>query len=339
MLKTRPIAIALILAAIGLSPLAEAQTPPASAWPEPNADAMPAGALKEVVLYGRKLFNETYAVIGPDVPNRAMRYSGNNLSCKNCHLGGGTEKFALPLIGVFGMFPADMARENEVRTLEDRIQGCMERSMNGRQIPVSGKEMKAMVAYIQFLSIGVPTGRAPEGRSTPPLPVMARAADPKRGAQVYLDYCEECHMKDGRGMRNGVAGDAKGYTYPPLWGPDSFNDGAGMHRVIASASFIRANMPFGTHYDKPQVPVEDAWDVAAYINSQDRPKMANLDRDYPIRARKPVDAPFAPHPDNFPLSQHKYGPFQPILDARRAGATAPAATAAPAAAAAPAAGR
>jgi thiosulfate dehydrogenase len=312
-------ALALILAGVGLASIVRAQTP--APWPNPNPDTMPAGLLKDTVLYGRKVFNETYAVVGPEVADRAMRYAGNNLSCKNCHLGGGTQKFAIPMIGVYGMFPADMARENDVRTLEDRIQGCMERSMNGRSLPVTGKEMKGLVAYIQFLSRDIPVGKAPEGRGTPPLPPMARAADPKRGQQVFHDYCEECHQADGKGMRNGAAGDAKGYMYPPLWGPDSFNDGAGMNRVITSSAFIHANMPFGTHYDQPQVTAEDAWDVAAYINSQDRPKMSNLDRDYPNRARKPVDAAFPPYADNFPAAQHKYGPFQPLIDAQRARAT------------------
>ena len=83
-----------------------------------------------------------------------------------------------------------------------------------------------------------------------------------------------CHQPDGQGLRKGTQADAAGYVYPPLWGPDSFNDGAGMHRLIASASYIRANMPLGTRYDAPALSVEDAWDVAAFINSQPRPPRA-----------------------------------------------------------------
>ena len=90
-----------------------------------------------------------------------------------------------------------------------------------------------------------------------------------------------------------------------------------MHRLIASASFIHANMPFGTTFDAPAISNEDAWDVAAYINSRPRPKRANLDLDYPNRARKPVDAPFPPFADKFPLVQHRLGPFQPIMDAQK----------------------
>jgi thiosulfate dehydrogenase len=224
------------------------------------------------------------------------------------------------MIGVYGIFPQYIARENEVRTLEERIEGCMERSMNGRILPIGGKEMKALMAYIQFLSTGVPVGKAPQGRGSPPLPLLTRAADPKRGAAVYQANCAACHQPDGQGKRNGVPGDAKGYMFPPLWGPDSFNDGAGMHRVITSATFIHANMPYGTHYDAPVLSNDDAWDVAAYINSQTRPHRDHLDTDYPDRSKKPVDAPFPPFADNFPLEQHRLGPFQPIIDAAKSAA-------------------
>jgi thiosulfate dehydrogenase len=311
------ISLALLGTAVG------AQTPqPDADWPQPDPDKLAAGPYKDTVLYGQKLFVETYSVLGPEVSNVDMRYSGNNLSCENCHLDAGRQRYANPMIGVYGAFPTYIGRENEVRTLEERIEGCMERSMNGRALPIGGSEMKALVTYIQFLSTDVPVGKSLPGRATPALPLLTRAADPKKGEEAFHNYCAECHGDDGHGMRNGAPGDAKGYMYPPLWGPDSFNDGAGMHRLIASASFIHANMPFGTHYDMPQIPVEDAWDVAAYINTQDRPKMANLDRDYPNRVRKPVDAPFAPFNDKFPLEQHRLGPFKPIQDAQAAAAAA-----------------
>src|SRR5690348_4732149 len=290
----------------------------ADAWPSPNPEKLASGAFRDTVLYGRKLFTETFAVIGPEVPLASMRYSGNNLSCQSCHLQGGTQRFAIPMVGVYGLFPQYIARENEVRTLEERIEGCMQRSMNGRDLPVDGREMKALVAYIQFLSTGVPVGKALEGRGSPALPLLNRAADPKHGNAVYQANCAACHQPDGQGKRNGAPGDAKGYMFPPLWGPDSFNDGAGMHRLIASASFIHANMPFGTHYDAPALSAEDAWDVAAYVNSQPRPHREHLDADYPDRSRKPADAPFPPFTDKFPLEQHVFGPFRPIMDAQAA---------------------
>ena len=126
------ICLVLALALLGATPAARSQT--GEAWPQPNAESLPAGAFKETVLYGRKLFNETYSVIGPEVRDTSMRYSGNNLSCQSCHLQGGMQRFAIPMIGVYGIFPLYIAREDEVRTLEERIQGCMERSMNGRTL-------------------------------------------------------------------------------------------------------------------------------------------------------------------------------------------------------------
>lgn len=314
-MKLRVVFATIIAVALGAS--GHAQTG-SDAWPNPDPQKLPAGAVKSTVLYGQKLFNETYAVIGPEVADASMRYSGNNLSCESCHLQSGTQRFAIPMIGVYGLFPQYIARENEVRTLEERIEGCMDRSMNGHALPLGGKEMKALVAYIQFLSTGVPVGKAVQGRGSPNLPLLARAADPAHGAEVYRTTCAACHQADGQGKRNGAPGDAKGYQFPPLWGPDSFNDGAGMHRVITSASFIHANMPFGTHYDAPVLSVDNAWDVAAYINSQPRPHRDHLDQDYPDRSRKPADAPFPPYADKFPQQQHVLGPFRPIIDAQAA---------------------
>ncbi len=319
MLSRRNIIIVLLAVQFSTAPVMaqQKQALETTAWPQPDVSRLPPGVWKDVVLYGRKLIAETYNLVGPEIADKAKRYAGNNLACQNCHLDGGRQRFALPLIGVYGAFPAYMARENEVRTLEDRINGCFERSMNGRTLPVGGKEMKSLVAYIQFLSTGVPVGTNVVGRSVPPLPLLTRAADSMRGKSLYQKNCASCHQPDGQGVRNGVKGDAKGYQYPPLWGPDSFNDGAGMHRLISSAGFIHANMPFGTTYKAPALSAEDSWDIAAYINSQPRPKRGHLDRDYPDRSRKPADAPFPPFNDQFSLKQHRLGPFQPILDVQK----------------------
>ena len=325
MLSYRNIIIALLAIQFSTAPASAQpkQAPETAAWPQPDVNRLPPGIWKDAVLYGHKLIVETYNLVGPEIADKAKRYSGNNLACQNCHLDGGRQRFALSFIGVYGAFPAYMARENEVRTLEDRINGCFERSMNGRALPVDGKEMKSLVAYIQFLSTGVPVGTNTVGRGVPPLPLLTRAADPKRGGSLYQNNCASCHQAHGQGVRNGVKGDAKGYQYPPLWGPDSFNDGAGMHRLISSAGFIHANMPFGTNYDAPTLSVEDAWDIAAYLNIQPRPMRPHLDRDYPNRSRKVVDAPFPPFGDQFPLKQHQLGPFQPILDAQKVSGLSP----------------
>src|SRR6201987_1246100 len=130
----------------------------------PDVDALPMDAFGRTVRVGRDLIGTTGATIGPEASDPAKRFSGNGLECQSCHLDAGTKKFGLPLAGVWGLFPQFIGRENEVRTLEDRIDGCMERSMNGRALPSDGPEMKAMLTYIRFISAGVPTGRSAEGR-------------------------------------------------------------------------------------------------------------------------------------------------------------------------------
>jgi thiosulfate dehydrogenase len=106
-----------------------------------------------------------------------------------------------------------------------------------------------------------------------------------------------------------------GYLNPPLWGPDSFNDGAGMSRLTDAANFIHFNMPNGTSFDDPYLGQADAWDVAAYVISQPRPKKAGLDKDFPNLLLKPVVASYGPYADTFSEKQHKYGPFGPIEQA------------------------
>jgi len=251
------------------------------------------------------------------------RFSGNGLECQSCHLDAGTKKFGLPLAGVWGVFPQFIARENEVRTLEDRINGCMERSMNGRALPPDGPEMKAMLTYIRFISAGVPTGRGAEGRGTPPVPLPTAASDPKRGAKLFAETCAVCHQANGQGVRFGPedAAERHRYQFPPLWGPDGYNDGAGMARPIMAATFIRANMPKGTEYDHPVLSAQDAFDLAVFINTQPRPHRIGNERDFPDRALKPADATYPPFLGPFLPSQHLTGPWQPIQQWQKENAT------------------
>ncbi|MEZ5953253.1 MAG: c-type cytochrome [Hyphomonas sp.] len=284
-------------------------------WPHPEPEMLADGPSKQQVLYGRNLVTETYAYLGPDVADPDMRYAGNGLACGSCHLDAGRKRYGLSFVGVAGAYPRDMARENSDQTLAQRINGCFERSMNGRALPEESAEMQAIIAYIGFLSEQAPAGL--DGRGAPALGFMDRAADPVRGAELYLTKCASCHGADGQGKPKDDG--AAGYAYPPLWGRDSFNTGAGMHRILKSASFIRANMPFGVSFEAPVLTEEEAFDIAAFINVQSRPEMTGLDRDYPDRTRKPVDAPFPPYADNFSQDQHKFGPWKPIDAARNRG--------------------
>ena len=143
------------------------------------------------------------------------------------------------------------------------------------------------------------------------LKYLTRAADAATGNKVYLMRCQTCHGLDGQGQLNNTG---TGFTYPPLWGTSGYNDGAGLYRISSFAGFVKNTMPFGTDYHHPTLTDEEAWDVAAFVNSQPRPHK-DQHADWPILSKKPVDFPFGPFTDSFTEKQHKYGPFQPIADA------------------------
>jgi thiosulfate dehydrogenase len=300
----------------GLAEVPAAAAAPADAGPVTfdirDIDSLPDDAWGRLVRYGRDLFTQTSGHIGPEASDTAMRYAGNNLRCQTCHLDAGTRPFAMALVGVYAGFPQYRGREDAIGTLEGRINGCMERSMNGRALPLGSRELKAMVSYMYFISEGVPIGTTVRGRGLMPFAPPDRAVDLARGERVFAEQCAACHAPDGQGVRAGEPGDGGGYTYPPLWGPDSYNTGAGMHRVLTAASFIQHNMPFGTTYESPVLSAEDAYDVAGYINNKPRPEKANTEADFPNRLKKPADCPYGPYADDFPQQQHKFGPFQPI---------------------------
>jgi len=158
-----------------------------------------------------------------------------------------------------------------------------------------------------------------EGGGTLKLKPLSRPADQVAGKQVYAATCVACHGDNGQGVRRGKPGDANGYMFPPLWGPDSYNTGAGMARVTLAAGFIKGNMPNGITHINTVLTDEQAFDVAAFMNSQPRPVKANLQADFPARKNKPVDAAFPPYTPGFSAEQHKYGPWQPIMEAREKG--------------------
>ncbi|RNJ50395.1 c-type cytochrome [Methylocystis hirsuta] len=304
----------LALLALGSSVAAEeigASSP--KFWSVPQVGALPYDAHGRLIRRGRDLITATYSHIGPDMPDRAQRFAGNNLACGNCHLDAGVKKFGLPLFGVAEDFPTYSARAGARITLQERINSCMTRSMNGRPLPVSSAPMRAIVAYIQFLSTGVRKGEKLSGLGAgETVPELERAADPARGRDIYQARCIGCHNVDGAGVQNSLPGLGAGYAFPPLWGSDSFNDGAGMARLITAATFIHSNMPDGVDYLHPRLSPEEAWDVAALMISRPRPHRAGLEKDFPDLLQKPIDAPYGPYADGFSEEQHKFGPYGPI---------------------------
>jgi thiosulfate dehydrogenase len=221
----------------------------------------------DLIRYGHELIVDTAGQIGKNAKDADKRYAGNELACVNCHLNAGLQPFAAPFVSTFATFP--MMVDDQVITLTDRINGCMRRSMNGKNLPVDGKEMEAMIAYIKYLGHDTPQGVRIAGMGLLSLQDPPSAADATRGEQVYAKSCASCHKPDGQGERK--ASPAIGYSIPPLWGDDSFNAGAGMAKLAYAAAYIRANMPFTINYKDPVLSLQQAWDVAAYMTSKPRP--------------------------------------------------------------------
>ena len=268
-------------------------------------------AENEIIKYGHELFINTPKYLGPNNGNQEMVFAGNNLSCNNCHLLAGTKPFSMPLIGIIQRFPQYRGRENKIGTIEERINGCFERSMNGHMLPEDSNEMKAMVSYLKFLSRYAPQDGNVKGQGYTELKIPNRAVDLEHGKSVFQTICIQCHGPEGQGLKYP---DGLVYQYPPLWGNDSFNNGAGMNRVLTAAQFIKGNMPFGTTVNTIKLTDEEAYDVAGYINSMERPVKPNLEQDFPDLLKKPVSTPYGPYADSFSLEQHQKGPFQPIMD-------------------------
>jgi thiosulfate dehydrogenase len=191
---------------------------------------------------------------------------GASLNCANCHIADGTQRDAMPLVGSYARFPVYRARSGRVELIENRINDCFERSMNGKALDAHSAEMRDIVAYLAFLSRGFPVGVDMDGQGVPALPAMK--GDTARGRAVFAANCVVCHGTDGHGTA----------VAPPLWGPKSFNIGAGMTRVQSAARFIHEVMP----RDRPGVLTpQQAFDVASYISSRPRPDFAGKENDWP----------------------------------------------------------
>ena len=234
----------------------------------PADSEIPDGALGASIRRGRALLAAT--------PDSLPHNVGGQLRCTSCHLDDGTRVNAAPLVGVYARFPQFRDRSNSVAIIEDRVNDCFQRSMNGRALAYDSRDMRDIVAWLAFLSRGTPVHKDTAPRGIPLLATLT--PDTSAGRAQFTTTCAACHGMDGQGTPAG----------PPLWGPKSFNIGASMARLRTAASFIKYNMP----NDRPgTLTAQQAFDLAAYVNSHSRPDLAGKEDDWP-RGDAPADVPY-----------------------------------------------
>jgi thiosulfate dehydrogenase len=234
----------------------------------PADNEIPAGALGASIRRGRALLEHTRDSLPANV--------GNKLRCLSCHLDGGMRANSAPLVGVYARFPQYSARSGTTITIQDRINGCFVRSMNGHPLPAASPALRDITAYLAFLSREVPVGAHVKGEGFAAMTPLK--GDSAIGRMLFASRCARCHGDDGGGT----------VVAPPLWGTESFNIGAGMARLRTAASFIRHNMP----YDQPgTLTDQQAFDVAAYVTSRPRPDLPGKEYDWP-RGGAPPDVAY-----------------------------------------------
>lgn len=277
-------------------------------WSAPDTSEIPQTEEGNLIKYGRTLVINTAAFFGP---KGSIAHVSNGMNCQNCHLNAGTKPFGNNFSLVATGYPRYKDRSASVETFVKKINDCFERSLDGKKIDTSSREMKAFVAYVKWVGKGVAKGSKPYGSGIEELSFSKTAADTAIGHKVYMLQCAKCHGNTGQGVldANGIA-----YVYPPLWGSHSYNIGASIYRISKFAGYVKNNMPFGINHDSSVLSVADAWNVAAFVNAQPHP-YKNLAKDWPKAGTKPYDYPFGPYTDGFSETQHKYGPFDPIKKA------------------------
>lgn len=291
--------------------IAEEKEPDYWLAPSLYTDNLLEGEERKMVMYGQDLIAHTSRYFGPQ---GSVLQITNGMNCQNCHLNAGKQPWGNNYGAVASTYPKFRDRSGAVESIPKRVNDCFERSLNGKAIDSTGKEMKAIVAYIKWLGQDVTKGEKPKGSGITEVPYLDRPASVQNGVVVYTVKCQSCHGANGEGLK-----DASGvsYAYPPLWGEHSYNSGAGLFRLSRLAGYVKDNMPFNqSTHSNPSLTNEEAWDVAAFINSQPRPSR-DLSKDWPDISKKPVDHPFGPYADGFSEQQHKYGPFKPIVEARK----------------------
>ena len=255
-------------------------TTDSSAFVTPRLANLLTASNADQVVRGMRLHLQTKALLPDNV--------GNALNCTSCHLNAGTVADGSPFIGVSAFFPSYAPRAGKQITLEDRINGCFRRSMDGKPLPVASPDLQAMVAYFDWMKMNTVPGDKVAGRGVGKVDPAIKP-DSANGQAVYAQQCAVCHGDQGQGLKH-----ADGhFIFPPLWGEESFNIGAGMARTYTAAAFVKRNMPIGFHERFPLgqggLSDQDAVDVAEYFSHQPRPDFPDKVKDWP-NGGKPADA-------------------------------------------------
>lgn len=274
-------------------------------WNAPDINMLDNSETANLIRYGRALIANTAAYLGP---RGSVASLSNGMNCQNCHLNAGTKLYGSNFALVASSYPKYRDRSGRMESVEFRINECMERSMNGKKLDSLSREMQAMVAYLKWVGKDIKKGTRPAGTGVDELPLLDRAANAANGHIIYLSKCKICHGATGEGT---PAPDSIGYSYPPLWGENSYNVSAGLYRITRLVHFIKHNMPYNPLQPAQELTGEEAWDVAAFVISMPRPKKF-FPNDWPDISTKPVDHPFGPYTDSFSEQQHKFGPFTAI---------------------------
>lgn len=250
------IAATLLVAGASVTGFAAAPPDKPIAFNPPPFSAIPKGKFGDEVKLGENIFRHTTVY--------AHGIIGDRLNCSNCHLNGGALADSAPMWAAYTAYPAYRAKNKKVNNFGMRLQGCFKFSENGKVPKLDSPTIVALEAYSYFLATGAPTGGKLAGRGYPKLAMPPKPATYAAGEAVYKADCSLCHEADGSGQY------VRGQTvFPALWGKDSFNWGAGMGSIKNAADFIHANMPYGA---AGTLSVQQAWDVATYIDSQERPQ-------------------------------------------------------------------
>lgn len=282
---------------------ARAQQPDSSPWIGPSPTHIPQNPQGKLIRYGKALIENTSYYLGP---KGKVKVASNGMNCQNCHLEAGAKPWGNNYFGVSALYPKFRARSGGMESIAKRVNDCFQRSLNGKGIDSTSREMKAIIAYMEWLGTNIPKGTKVIGTGIRDIAFLDRAADPEKGKTLYQEKCITCHLSEGTGIKNPATG---GYTFPPLWGKHSYNTGAGLFRLSRLAGYIYDNMPQGSTYQARQLTEEQAWDLAAFINTRERPGFDNS-KDWPDIGGKPIDHPFGPYKDLFSETQHKLGPFK-----------------------------